>query len=90
MAGPCSYEEEDTMADIRMYSKSGCMWCEALNAFLVKRGVSFTEIKVDADIENLQELRRLLPEVKTVPQLFVDGFYVGGYNDAVEYFKDKE
>lgn len=71
-----------------MYSKSGCYWCDKLRDELVKRHVAFTEVKVDASLENLAELKQKYPEARTVPQFFVEEVLVGGYEETVMYLAD--
>ena len=36
-----------------------------------------------------KELKVKAPGIKTIPQIFKDGKRIGGYEDLVEYFKDK-
>jgi len=76
--------------EIKVYSKSNCSWCDALRTFMNKKGVAYTEIKIDAAIENLEELRMLFPEAKTVPQMFVDDVRIGGYEASIRYFNEEE
>lgn len=37
--------------------------------------------------EVLDQLRELVPGAKTVPQIFIDGTYIGGYTDLVDHLK---
>ena len=70
-----------------MYTKDGCPWCDKLVDLLCDRAVDFLEVKVDHSLENLDELKSRLPDVKTVPQLFHGDVYVGDYTDSVAYFE---
>jgi glutaredoxin len=71
-----------------LYSKEGCSWCDALREKLIGKRVRFTEVKVDASVENLAELKERFPEVKTVPQFFVGKVRVGGHDETVMYLAD--
>jgi glutaredoxin len=47
---------------------------------------------IDSNEALMEEFRTVLPDAKTVPQIFLnedDGFhqYIGGYTDLVEYFR---
>lgn len=71
-----------------LYSKSGCVWCERAVEALNSKRVEYTEVKVDASLENMTELKTRFPEVKTVPQFFVGDVRVGGYQEVVMYLAD--
>jgi len=69
-----------------LYTKNNCLWCSRLKEMLANTGVTYTEVNVEEDIENLAELKKRFPEVKTVPQFFVGDRRVGGFDECVEYF----
>ncbi len=70
------------MNRIEMYTTAICPYCLAAKSFLSRKGLSVEEIRVDLDHARREEMfsktRRL-----TVPQIFVNGHYVGGYDDLV-------
>ena len=35
--------------------------------------------------DNYDNLKELLPEVKTVPQIWIDGNHIGGYDELMEW-----
>ena len=65
-----------------MYTTAMCPYCVAAKNFLKSRGASWTEIRVDTDAS-----QRALMWEKTrrssVPQIFINGTHVGGYDDLV-------
>ena len=64
----------------KIYSKSGCIFCDAAMDLLNKKNIQFKEIKVhlDEDAMNLFRQRKW----STVPQIFDDkGTHIGGYED---------
>lgn len=68
-----------------VYGKSvGCVWCDRAKDLLETNGVSF-EFKDVKESEVLAELKEELPMVRTVPQIWIDGVYVGGYDDLEKY-----
>ena len=46
-----------------------------------ERGLAYTETDLSADPANVDELRRRLPRSKSIPQIFVDGEHIGGFED---------
>ena len=69
-----------------VYSKKPCPYCEQAKTLLTRKNISYTELDMTRT-EVLDKLRELVPGVKTVPQIFIDGTYVGGYTDLVERLK---
>ena len=71
-----------------MYTRPTCFWCVRAKHLLESKGISYR----DLDINNhdlRKELKIKAPGIKTIPQIFKDGKRIGGYEDLVEYFKDK-
>ena len=69
------------MATIIMYSTEVCPYCIRAEQLLKRRGVTEIE-KIRIDLQ--PELRIAMVEKtgrRTVPQIFIDGFHVGGYDD---------
>lgn len=68
-------------ANVKVYSTDYCPYCTRAKALLTKRGIPFEEINVEADAE----LRRWLVEAsggrKTVPQIFINGRSIGGFDE---------
>lgn len=68
------------MARVVLYTKRYCSYCHAAKALLRAKNVDFEEIDVTDD-EALQEEVRNRSGRSTVPQIFVDGQPVGGYDE---------
>jgi len=68
------------MADVTIYTTSYCPYCRAATALLGKKNVAFNEIDVTGDDEARADLARRSGR-HTVPQVFIDGRAVGGYDD---------
>jgi glutaredoxin 3 len=68
-------------AQVEIYSKDYCPYCVAAMNLLTQKGVGFSLIDIthDSDLQN-QMLTRANPR-KTVPQIFIDGKGVGGFDD---------
>ncbi len=68
------------MADVTIYTTSYCPYCRAATALLGKKNVAFDEIDVTGDDAARADLARRTGR-HTVPQVFIDGRSVGGYDD---------
>jgi alkyl hydroperoxide reductase subunit F len=68
------------MADIAIYTKEWCPYCAKAKALLKSKGLSYREVNVTSD-EALQQEMVTRSGRRTVPQIFLDGQPVGGYDD---------
>jgi glutaredoxin 3 len=68
------------MPKIQIYTTLLCPYCVRAKQLLQRKGVDYEEIRIDLDHEQmrlmLQRSRR-----QTVPQIFIDDYHVGGYDD---------
>ena len=69
------------MAKVVIYTTVYCPYCTGAKAFLRSKNVSFDEIDVTDDPQRRAEMEKLSRR-RTVPQIFVDGKPIGGYDDA--------
>ena len=71
------------MPVVTMYTTAACPYCLQAERFLKAKGIAeIAKIRVDLD----PALRRAMMERtgrRTVPQIYVDDFHVGGYEDLV-------
>ena len=68
------------MAEIVIFSKEWCPYCAKAKALLRSKGLAFTDVDVTHD-ENLQREMVERSQRRSVPQLFIDGESIGGYDD---------
>ena len=68
------------MPHVVMYSTAICPYCVRAKYLLDNKGISFEEIRIDHHPEIAQEMMRRSNR-HTVPQIFIDNFHVGGYDD---------
>ena len=66
-----------------VYTTNYCPFCTRAKALLRSKNVDFEEIDVTLD-EGLQEEVKRLSGRRTVPQIFIDGKAVGGFDDIKE------
>ena len=69
-----------------VWSNVGCTYCEQAKKLLESKGIAYEERNL-AEGWAIQQLHEAVPGARTVPQIFVDDKYVGGYTQLVEYFK---
>jgi glutaredoxin-like protein len=93
---PFEVSDADTMLDyinpkarkpqtISMITKPGCPFCARAKAMLVENGMDFEEIVLgrDATIRSA----RAITGKESVPQVFIDGLYIGGSEDLGAYLQ---
>ena len=67
-----------------VYSKAGCIFCDAALELLKEKNIEFKEIKVPDNQEAIDLFKT--NGFKTVPQIFTDQHvYVGGYQDLKKW-----
>lgn len=72
-----------------IWSKSGCPYCVMAEKLLRLKGYDIDERKIGFGW-NREQLLEVVPNARTVPQIFLDGEYVGGYDDLVKKFESTE
>ncbi|WHZ17929.1 MAG: Glutaredoxin 3 [Rhodanobacteraceae bacterium] len=68
------------MADIEIYSTAICPYCIAAKNLLKSKGLDWRELRIDADPAARAEMLRRAPGARTVPQIFINGTHVGGFD----------
>jgi len=71
------------MPKIEIYTTAICPYCVAAKNFLVAKGASYEEVRVDRDRERFAEMLQRSNNRRTVPQIFIGGTHVGGFDDIV-------
>jgi len=66
-----------------VYGSVNCVACKQAVQLLQSKGLE-VKLKMISYPSNLQELQTLIPGVKTVPQIFKNETYIGGYAELVE------
>ena len=66
-----------------VYVTAYCPYCHAAKDFLADKGVSFTEIDVTGNSAERASLATRAEGRRTVPQIFIAGRPIGGYDDMM-------
>jgi len=93
---PFEVSDADTMLDyinpsalkpaaVSILSKPGCPYCAEAKSLLQQQGMSYDEISLGHDA-SLRSVRAITGQ-ETVPQVFIEGEYIGGSEALHEYFK---
>jgi glutaredoxin 3 len=68
------------MARVEVYTTRTCPYCVRAKRLLHERGIPFDEIDVSDDDELRADLVRRTGR-RTVPQIFIDGKSIGGFEE---------
>lgn len=77
------------MAVVKVYTKTTCPACDLAKQILTQKGVSFEELIMD---DRPEELKALIQKtnMKTVPQIFINGHLIGGCSDMIDLDKKNQ
>jgi glutaredoxin len=67
-----------------VWSTATCSFCKQAKALLNSKNIPFEERLIGTDWTK-EQLLEVVPNARTVPQIFIDENYVGGYTDLVSY-----
>ncbi|MGD8567290.1 MAG: glutaredoxin domain-containing protein [Gammaproteobacteria bacterium] len=74
--------EKDPLVVVEVYCTVTCPFCRLTRHFLQQQGIPYVEFLVDKNtLQHLQMGSSTRPV--TVPQIFVGGYHVGGYEDLM-------
>lgn len=74
--------------DITVYTASFCGYCTQAKALLKREGLAFEEINLDDKPELRQKLSAENNGYRTVPMIFINGKFLGGYNELVQWQRE--
>lgn len=64
-----------------IYATQSCGFCRMAKSLLEANGIEYQEFIVGNDISPEALSSRIGKPVRTVPQIFIDGEYIGGYTE---------
>ncbi|WP_246197522.1 glutaredoxin 3 [Pseudoxanthomonas sacheonensis] len=67
---------------IILYTSAICPYCVAAKNFLKSKGQVWTEVRIDLDFSQRQEMIAKTNRT-SVPQIFIGQTHVGGYDDMI-------
>jgi alkyl hydroperoxide reductase subunit F len=72
------------MSNIEIYSKDWCPFCSKAKSLLQSKQLGYTEVDITSDLAREHEMIERSGR-RTVPQIFIDGESVGGYDDLANF-----
>lgn len=76
--------------EVKMYSTPRCSWCDRVAKMLEERGAVVEKIDVSGNKVLIKEMQAAAGEkVTSVPQVVIDGKYVGGYTEVERHLNRK-
>jgi glutaredoxin 3 len=75
------------MANVVIYSKTYCPYCDRAKALFKSKGVTYTEHIMDDKPEEMKALMERTG-MRTVPQIFINDQLIGGFTDLDALNKD--
>lgn len=66
--------------NVTIWSKPACQYCDMAKSLLKSKGIDFDEKKIGEGYTR-DDLLTAVPTARTVPQIFVDGTLVGGFQE---------
>jgi glutaredoxin 3 len=72
--------------EAKVYGTPRCSWCDRVAKILEDREVTVEKIDVSGRKDLIKEMQKAAEEkVTTVPQVIIDGKYVGGYTEVERF-----
>jgi len=81
------------MSDIShviLYSKDNCGYCVKAKSLLNNLGLTYTEKKIENFLTTEALFEEIGKQVRSMPQIKINGELIGGYNQLIEYLMDKK
>jgi len=78
------------MPRVKIYSTGRCPICDKTKNLLNKWGIPYEEARVDTDHSALREMSEKTQGARTVPQISIDGKWIGGFSELTMMHMDDE
>lgn len=73
-----------TAKNFIVFGRDTCHFCTKAKNLLEENAIDYDYVNVDDD-HNLAVLKEMLPGVSSIPQIFVNGDHIGGYDQLKEF-----
>ncbi len=78
------------MKNVTIYTTNTCPFCVKAKRLLEKKDVVYQELRVDENPDLFMEARQKSGGRKTVPQIFIGDFHVGGCDELYALDRDNK
>ena len=65
---------------VEVFSGPACGYCRRAKALLDGKGVAYADLDISLAAHR-EEFARRLPRARSIPQIFIDGQHIGGFED---------
>jgi glutaredoxin len=69
-----------------VWSKNFCPFCDQAKALLKMKNIEFEERNINKDYTR-EQLLEAVPTARTLPQIFLDDNYIGGFTELKKHFE---
>ncbi|WGL59957.1 glutaredoxin [Pigmentibacter sp. JX0631] len=76
------------MTKVLIYTTTVCPYCNAAKNLFKSLNVEYEEINLDSDSDLRAKLSAENNGWRTVPMIFIDGKFIGGFDDANKLHKE--
>ncbi len=67
------------MKNVTVYMGPMCNFCDAAKRLLTKKNIPYKEINIALDEAKREEMLKKSNGKRTIPQIFIEDYHVGGY-----------
>jgi len=78
------------ISHVILYSKDNCGYCVKAKSLLNNLGLTYTEKKIENFLTTEALFEEIGKQVRSMPQIKINGELIGGYNQLIEYLIDKK
>lgn len=73
---------------LKLYSTARCPLCAKTKQLLAKWSIPYTELRIDEGTTALREFVAITNGARAVPQIAIDGKWIGGFSELTELHMD--
>tara|TARA_B100000900_G_C20206594_1_gene564088 strand:- start:54 stop:374 length:321 start_codon:yes stop_codon:yes gene_type:complete len=78
------------MVEVEIYTNKGCPACVNVKQYLDRKGIDYVEKRLGRSRKTDLEFSLRTRNSKKIPQVFIDGEWIGGFDDVLRYDKAGE
>ncbi len=82
--------ERIAMVEVVVYTTMFCPYCTGARDLLRSQGIAFEDIDVTLDAARRKSMARMAGGRHSVPQIFIEGEAIGGYDDLLRLERNGE
>ena len=75
------------MLKATVWTRNDCLYCSLAKKELHNRKYQIDERNITS-LWSKEDLLKVVPNAKTVPQIFIRGKHIGGYDELMTYFEE--